>query len=211
MTCRQCWNIGNWTLRNKLLKIFNRNPNILFKTMRLKLSSGKCRPFCLGLHVLNRGFGATCRQLSTTLKVGMTGFKNSSHGPFQMFNSRLLPHHQLRWPINLITNQLKDAVFSIIFSERKIWYYDNLNNWNLYTSVNPNLNFNVYFLDVAFLYNERDKQKCITDSMYTFLLPAKQNALLLTKWYSVSTHDGSFKYMCLVFQANNAFCAPDMM
>ena len=49
----QCWNILNWTLRNKLqwikIDIFS------FKKMHLKMLSGKCLPFCLGLNVFNQG------------------------------------------------------------------------------------------------------------------------------------------------------------
>ena len=56
---------------------------------------------------------------SPTSKVEMTGLKDSSHCTVQMFNSRLFPHHELGWAINLITNQLKDAAFSIICSELK--------------------------------------------------------------------------------------------
>ena len=47
---RQCWNILDWTLRNKLHWNFNRSWNFLFKKMHLKMSSGKWRPFCLGLN-----------------------------------------------------------------------------------------------------------------------------------------------------------------
>ena len=48
----QCWNIVNWTLRNKLQWNLDRNSNITFKKMHLKVSSAKRRPFCLGLNVL---------------------------------------------------------------------------------------------------------------------------------------------------------------
>ena len=40
----QLWKIVNWPLGNKLQWNHNRN----FKKMHLKMSSGKCRPFCLG-------------------------------------------------------------------------------------------------------------------------------------------------------------------
>ena len=39
----------NWTLRNKVKGNLNRNS---FKKMHLNMSSGKCRPFSLGLNVL---------------------------------------------------------------------------------------------------------------------------------------------------------------
>ena len=48
----QCWNIVNWTLRNKLQWNFNRSSNIVIQEMRLKVSSAKWRPFYLGLNVL---------------------------------------------------------------------------------------------------------------------------------------------------------------
>ena len=44
--------IVNWNLRNKLQWNFNRNSNIVIQEMRLKVSSAKRRPFCLG-NVLN--------------------------------------------------------------------------------------------------------------------------------------------------------------
>ena len=48
----QCWNIVNWTLSNKLQWNFNRNSNIFFKKMCLKVSSVKWWPFCIVLNVL---------------------------------------------------------------------------------------------------------------------------------------------------------------
>ena len=48
----QCWNIVNWTLRNKLKWDFNWNSNISFMQMHLKVLSGKWQPFCLGINVL---------------------------------------------------------------------------------------------------------------------------------------------------------------
>ena len=50
----QCWNIVNWTLRNKLQWNLNRNSYISFKKMHFKMPSGKWRPFCLGLNFLGR-------------------------------------------------------------------------------------------------------------------------------------------------------------
>ena len=48
----QCWNIVNWTLRNKVERNFNLNSNISSKKMFSKMSSGNLRPICLGLSVL---------------------------------------------------------------------------------------------------------------------------------------------------------------
>ena len=50
---KQCWNIVNWTLRNKLQWKFNRNSNISSKKMHLKMASAKLLSFCLRLNVLN--------------------------------------------------------------------------------------------------------------------------------------------------------------
>ena len=49
----QCWDIIDWILRNKLQWNFNQNSYIFIQENAFKLSSGKCRPFCLGLNVLN--------------------------------------------------------------------------------------------------------------------------------------------------------------
>ena len=49
----QFWNIVNSNLRNKLQWNLKRNSWFSFKKMRLKMSSGKWRQFCLGLNVLN--------------------------------------------------------------------------------------------------------------------------------------------------------------
>ena len=49
----QCWNIVNWTLRNKFNEISIGIQTFLFKKMHYKMSSAKWRPFCLGLNMLN--------------------------------------------------------------------------------------------------------------------------------------------------------------
>ena len=49
----QCWNLVSGTIRNTLQLNRNRISYIIsFKKMHLKQSSGKWRPFCLGLNVL---------------------------------------------------------------------------------------------------------------------------------------------------------------
>ena len=48
----QCWNIVNWTPRNKLRWNVNQNSYIFIHEIHLEMSSGKWRPFCLGLNVL---------------------------------------------------------------------------------------------------------------------------------------------------------------
>ena len=50
---KQCWNIVNWPLGNKLQWTFDQAHTFSFKKMHLKLSSVKWRPFCLGPNVLN--------------------------------------------------------------------------------------------------------------------------------------------------------------
>ena len=49
----RCWNIVNWTLRNKLQWNFSQNSYIFIQEMHLKTSSAKWRTFCLSLNVLN--------------------------------------------------------------------------------------------------------------------------------------------------------------
>ena len=48
----QCWDIVNWTLRNKLQWTLNRNSNLFIQENHLKVSSAKWRPFCVGLNEL---------------------------------------------------------------------------------------------------------------------------------------------------------------
>ena len=44
-----------WPLGTNFSEILIEIHTFLFKKMHLKMSSGKCRPFCLGLNVLNTG------------------------------------------------------------------------------------------------------------------------------------------------------------
>ena len=46
----------NWTLGTNFLEILSEIDTFSFKQMRLKMSSGKWRPYCLGLNVLRSGF-----------------------------------------------------------------------------------------------------------------------------------------------------------
>ena len=61
----QCWNIVNWTLRNKLQWNFNRNSYIFIQGNALKMSSWKWGPFCLGLNVLTVRENTRCVQPGT--------------------------------------------------------------------------------------------------------------------------------------------------
>ena len=49
----QCWNIVNSNLRTNFSEISSEIHAFPFTKMHLKMSSGKWRPFCLGLNVLN--------------------------------------------------------------------------------------------------------------------------------------------------------------
>ena len=53
-----CWNIVDLTLRNKLQWNLNRNSCIFIQENAFEMSSGKWRPFCLGLNIL---MTHTCR------------------------------------------------------------------------------------------------------------------------------------------------------
>ena len=46
----------NWALGTNFSEILSEIDTFLFKQMRLKMSSGKWRPYCLGLNVLRSGF-----------------------------------------------------------------------------------------------------------------------------------------------------------
>ena len=64
----QCWNI-NWTLSNTLeihIEIFIEIPTFSFRKIRLKVSSAKCRPYCLGLNVISRYLSGTVIQVIST-------------------------------------------------------------------------------------------------------------------------------------------------
>ena len=52
----QCWNTVDWTFRKNLQWNLDWNSYIFIQEMHLKMSSGKCRPFCLGLNVLRRAY-----------------------------------------------------------------------------------------------------------------------------------------------------------
>ena len=50
----QCWYIVNWTFETNFSEILIEIYTFSFMKIRIKLSSGKCRPFCLGLNVLGK-------------------------------------------------------------------------------------------------------------------------------------------------------------
>ena len=73
----QCWNIDNWTLRNKLQWNFNRNSNILIEENAIesvfcKVSAILCRPQCvryvLRWHSMN-AFGTCCLLVSHMYRI----------------------------------------------------------------------------------------------------------------------------------------------
>ena len=49
---KQCWDIINWTLTNKLQLTLNPIYAFSVKKLHFELSSAKLQPFCLGLNVL---------------------------------------------------------------------------------------------------------------------------------------------------------------
>ena len=51
--CSYVWNFVNWTLSEILIEIHT----FSLKKIRLKMSSAKCRPFCLGLNILSHPSG----------------------------------------------------------------------------------------------------------------------------------------------------------
>ena len=66
----QCWDIVNWTLRNKFSENLIGIHTFSFKKIHLKMSSAKWRPFWLGLNVLNAlniSFRPQCVQLVNSL------------------------------------------------------------------------------------------------------------------------------------------------
>ena len=50
---KQCWDIVNWILGNKLQWNLNWNLNIFIEENAFEIVVWKWRPFCLGLNVLN--------------------------------------------------------------------------------------------------------------------------------------------------------------
>ena len=62
----QCWDFVNWTLRNKLSEYLIKLYTFEFKKMHFKMSSGKWRPFCLSLNVLNSRALLMARKLCIT-------------------------------------------------------------------------------------------------------------------------------------------------
>ena len=74
-----------WTLRNKLKWNLNRNSHIFINRKRLlKMSSGRWRPFCLGLHVLKKG-------LHTTLKYQLFAVTMKHRHPWENVVSVVKP------------------------------------------------------------------------------------------------------------------------
>ena len=87
----QCWNILDRTFRNKLQWNFNKIYTFSFKKKHLKMSSGKWRPFCLGLNVL------TSNEVKHFLDLNWTvAILDSSPDPLSHDCTRIctqLPYH----------------------------------------------------------------------------------------------------------------------
>ena len=66
----------NWTLGTNFSKILSEIDTFSFKQMRLKMSSGKWRPYCLGLNVLTHwGRDKMAAIFQTTFSNGFSGMK----------------------------------------------------------------------------------------------------------------------------------------
>ena len=78
----QCWNIVNWTFRNKLQWHFNRNSNIFIQEIAfVKMPSAKWRLCCLGLNELITQVESTsCGKHSTLLHSLWMLMQCSTHG-----------------------------------------------------------------------------------------------------------------------------------
>ena len=62
----------NWTLGTNFSEILSKIDTFSFKQMRLKMSSGKWQPYCLGLNVLRSGFAI----VATGWRKWCTGLRN---------------------------------------------------------------------------------------------------------------------------------------
>ena len=67
----------NWTLGTNFSEILSEIDSFSFKQMRLKMSSGKWRPYCLGLNVLTHwGRDKMAAIFQTTFSNGFSGNEN---------------------------------------------------------------------------------------------------------------------------------------
>ena len=105
-----CWNIINWTLRNKL-QDFHRNSNIFSQGMCLKMSSAKWRPLCLGLNVstpsLKESFSLRCVFPPLDLTE-----------PLNFLGRRILSMHYYDVIMTTMASQITSltVVYSIVYS-----------------------------------------------------------------------------------------------
>ena len=96
-----CWNIVNWTLRNKLqwnlieILIFS------FKKMLLKVSSVMLPPFCLGLNVLNYN-------LIICVKISLSSYHFNPHVITLGYNTIVLYDNNILYDIH---HHLKVLIF----------------------------------------------------------------------------------------------------
>ena len=69
--------LSNWTLGTNFSEILSEIDTLSFKQMRLKMSSGKWRPYCLGLNVLTHwGRDKMAAIFQMTFSNGLSGNEN---------------------------------------------------------------------------------------------------------------------------------------
>ena len=113
----QCWDIVNWTLRDKLRCNFNWNPHFFFKKRHSKMSSGKLRPCCLGLNVLLMQYN-NCFQLS--LKVFQKFQPISETVYTQSLQHTHINMHMSLWFVVVSTRET-DQILSEWYATRGRW------------------------------------------------------------------------------------------
>ena len=83
----------NWTLGTNFSEILSEIDTFSFKQMRLKISSGKWRPYCLGLYVLTHWGRDKMAAIFQTFSNGFSGMK--------MYEFRLTFHWSLFLEVQL--------------------------------------------------------------------------------------------------------------
>ena len=116
----QCWNIINWTLRNKFQWNFNQRINFSFKNMHLKISSVKWQPFCSGgdeLRIFQVLF------LSVTERYCIQVIQSPI--PFMTWENCFVFSYIFVVPVNMVGNQPIGSGWAEI--ERLYWEFATLN------------------------------------------------------------------------------------
>ena len=162
----------NWALRNKLQWHLNRNSNILFTKMCLKVSSAKWRPFCLGLHVLTEDTKISDEQVwsDQTLLSKSTCEKLITVDSWANQNDALSPMALCGWSLCKTSKNFWNTC-----GEIKTWWA-NLHVTKLTTGADKTkavkINLQLYFF--FFLHSEK----------IHFLLFLSKHTLTITKMYT---------------------------